>query len=147
MPAKRSQEIVLVSTDEGFHDAVTDNGIEICIDTPEQEADYEKLDQELATQINTLLADLFGTQNDGKLYHQNLDWWPTCTRFLELDSVCITWQLIQRLQSLLADPFSDWRVNIHVYTPFDSDDSQHVGGLNIYRDWLLTQPTVHELLS
>ena len=147
MPVKPNQRIVLVHTDDEFHDSVTDNGIEICVDTSEQEAAYEKLDDQLANHLNTMLAELFGKENDGKLYHQNLDWWPTCTRFLELDSVCITWQLIQRMQSLLADSFSDWRVNIHVYTPLDSDDSRHVGGLNIYSDWLLTQPPVRDLLS
>lgn len=146
MHSSQFSKHVVVETEDDFDRTLHEHAVEVPLADEDEEAAYERLDDGLAQQLQSLLIDLLGKSNDGILYHQILDWWPTRTRFLEIDSVCVTWGFIDRLQSLLVGHVEDWRINIRVYTPLHSDSSQPVGGLNVYREWILAQRAVYELL-
>ena len=87
------------------------------------EREYERTDNCLADAIQSLMIGIFGATNEGELFHQNFGWWPTCTRFLEIDSLCVTWDFIHQLRALLIGNVKDWRVNIHVYNPLKGEVS------------------------
>ena len=140
------QKHVIVDTDEEFDRTLNEHAVEVDLASKDEETAYEQLDSRIANELQSLMADSFGESNDGVLYHQNFDWWPTKTRFLYLDSLCITWDLIHRIQSLLTGAAEDWRINVHISTPLDGDDAQEIGAINIYRDWLLIQKTIRDLL-
>lgn len=43
-----------------------------------------------------------GIHEMSELFHQNFDWWPTCRRFLGIDSLCVTWGIINRRRKLFS---------------------------------------------
>ena len=138
---------VVVDTDDQFSAALHEFAVEVALAGEAEETAYEYLDSQIAERIDIALRDLCGADGDGSLYHQNYDWWPTRTRFLELDSSAISWKLLTNLQSLLTGDVDDWRMNIHVYRPLDSHNPIHVGAISVYRDWLLIQKPVLALLD
>lgn len=142
----RGMKQIIVESDAEFDTVLHEHAIEVEFANNVEETKYEKTDSCLADAIQSLLVEIFGTANEGVLFHQNFDWWPTCTRFLEIDSLCVTWNLIHRLRALLIGDVSDWRINIHVYNPLGGEGSEHLGGLNVYSDWILIQKPVHLLL-
>ena len=110
------------------------------------EKGYERLDTLLATQIQEWMKVEFGKDKDGILYHQNWDWWPTCTRFLYIDPAIVRWETIDKLRSLLVDELVTWRINIHIIGEMASSTPKDIGGINIYRDRLLLQRSIYNLL-
>ncbi len=142
----RGMKQIIVESDEQFDTVLLEHAIEVEFANDAEESKYEKTDTRLADAIQSLLVEMFGAKNEGVLFHQNFDWWPTCTRFLEIDSLCVTWDFIHRLRSLLIGEVDDWRINIHVYNPLSGSGSRHLGGLNVYSDWILIQNPVHGLL-
>jgi hypothetical protein len=137
---------IIVESEEQFDTVLHEHAIVVEFANEFEEREYESKDSRLADAIQSLMVEIFGETNEGVLFHQNFDWWPTCTRFLEIDSLCVTWDFINRLRKLLIGDVKDWRVNIHVYDPLEGKESDHVGGLNVYSDWILVQKRVHCLL-
>lgn len=147
MASAKSCRHVLVETDDEFDSTLREHAVEIDLANEADERAYEQLDQHVADHLDAVLRDVVGADNCEVLYHQNYDWWPTRTRFLELDAACLSWNLVTQLQSTLTGVAEDWRINIHVYRPLDGTPSEHVGGLNVYRDWLLIQKPVFNVLN
>ena len=142
----RDVKQIIVESEEQFDAVLHEYAVEVELATELEERQYEIKDSQLAEAIQSLMVEMFGETNEGILFHQNLDWWPTCTRFIEIDSLCITWGFIDRLRELLIGDVKNWRVNIHVYNPLEGEASDHVGGLNVYSDRVLVQKRVYELL-
>ena len=138
---------IIVESEEQFDSVLHEHAIEVEFASDVEEIEYANTDSRLAVAIQSLMVEIFGATNEGVLFHQNYDWWPTCTRFLEVDSLCITWNFINRLCALLTGDVKDWRINVHVYNPLDSEGADHVGGLNVYSDWILIQKHVQDLLA
>lgn len=147
MQPSRNIEHFIVEDENEFDSAVNKNGIVIDVASNIAEKSYERLDSKLANQIQELMISHFGKDKDGIIYHQNWDWWPTCTRFLYLDPLVVRWQLIDGLRSLLVGELVSWRVNVHVMSDMSSGNSKEIGGLNVYSDWLSFQRSVYNLLS
>jgi hypothetical protein len=147
MYASQQCKHVIVETEDDFDRVIHEHAVEVPLPNEDAQDAYERTDDGIARQLQALLAEMFGEQNDGILYHQNWDWWPTRTRFIWFDAVCVSWQLLDRMQSLLVGDVEDWRINIHVHSPLDSDKSPEVGGMNVYRDWILVQKAVYDLLA
>lgn len=145
MPSQNIEHIV-VENERDFDLAVTENGVVVDVDSEIDKKAYERLDSKLAELIQGLMMSELGQNNEGFLFHQNWDWWPTRTRFLYLDPLVIQWKLIDKLRLLLVGEHSDWRVNVHVIGDMSSGNSKEIGGLNIYRDWLLLQRSIYNLL-
>ena len=146
MALQRRVKQIIVESEEQFDTVLHEHAIEVEFANDIEEREYEKTDCCLADAIQSLMIAIFGTTNEGVLFHQNFDWWPTCTRFLEIDSQCVTWDFIHQLRALLIGDFKDWRVNIHVYNPLKGERSDHVGALNVYSDWILIRKPVCSLL-
>jgi hypothetical protein len=146
---QHSQKIkhLIVEDEHEFDSAVNANGIVVDVASQFAEKAYERLDSLLASKIQELLIANFGQDNDGILYHQNWDWWPTCTRFLYIDPLILRWRLIDQLRSFLVCELASWRINVHVISEMFSDGSREIGGLNVYSDWLLFQRSVYTLMS
>lgn len=147
MHASQSCKHLVVETEAEFERTLHEHAVEVSLPDEEAQTAYERLDDGLANQLQSLFVEMYGEDNDGILYHQNWDWWPTRTRFIWLDAVCVTWQLLDHLQSLLTGDVEDWRINIHVHSPLDADDSKEIGGLNVYRNWILAQRAVYNVLT
>lgn len=145
-PSRKIKHLV-VEDEHEFDSAVNANGIVVDVASQFAERAYEKLDSLLANKIQELLIANFGKDNDGILYHQNWDWWPTCTRFLYIDPSILRWRLIDQLRSFLVCELSSWRINVHVMSDMSSVNSKEIGGLNVYSDWLLFQRSVYTLMS
>ena len=147
MQIERGLKQIIVDSEQQFDTVLHEHVVEIELANDVEEREYESVDSRLAESIQSLMVELFGKTNEGVLFHQNFDWWPTCTRFLDIDSLCVTWDFIDRLRSLLIGEVRNWRVNIHVYNPLQGEGSEQVGGLNVYSDWILIQKQVHGLLA
>jgi hypothetical protein len=147
MQPSRNIEHFIVEDEHEFDSAVNEYGIEVDVASEFAEKAYERLDSILANQIQELMMSDFGKDKDGIIYHQNWDWWPTCTRFLYLDPLVVRWKLVDQLRSLLVGELASWRVNVHVVSDMSADHSKEIGGLNVYSDWLLFQRSVYNLLS
>lgn len=133
-----SQELpnrVRVATNEAeFSSLVDARGLDLQFGHESEEVEYERLDAKLAREIDAALQSHLGELCSEDTCYQIYDWWPNCTRFLELDSAIVTWPLLKLLQSLLKVEFAAWRINIHVYSPLNATGSRHAGGVNIYAE-------------
>ena len=108
MTDAQSSRRVVVDTAEEFNLTLHDFAVEVKLAGEAEEAAYEKLDSQVAERIDDALRDLFGVDGNGTLFHQNYDWWPTRTRFLELDTAAMSWGLLTNLQSKLTGDVEDW---------------------------------------
>lgn len=135
---------IVVPDNATFRRVLHEHRVEVALADEDAEAAYEALHEGLEEQLSATLAARFGKRKRDVLYHQIGDWWPTRTVFLELDSQCVTWAMIDDLRALLVGEVEDFRFN--VFSPLASDDPVEVGGLNVYREWLLIQRSVYELL-
>jgi len=147
MSGAESCRHVVAHTDDDFDSTLGEYAVEVDLGNETEERAYEQLDQQLASRLDIVLREVVGADKCEVLYHQNYDWWPTRTRFIELDTNCLSWNLVTQLQSTLIGDAEDWRINIHVYRPLDGTPSEHVGGLNVYREWLLIQTPVLNILG
>jgi hypothetical protein len=138
---------VVVATEEEFDRRLMQHAVNVDLRSAADEKAYVAIDSGLVEQMRHTLADLFGANMNGVLYHQNEDWWPTKTRFLELDASALTIELVNRLQKLLDGPAADWRINVHAYCPLSSNPAVYGGSLNIYRDWILCDRQANDLLE
>ena len=145
-PSQNIQHFI-VESELDFDTSVNENGMVVDVASKDSEKRYERLDTLLATQIQELMMVEFGKDKDGILYHQNWDWWPTCTRFLYIDPAIVRWETIDKLRSLLVDELMTWRFNIHIIGDMASSAPKEIGGINIYRDWLLLQRSSYNLLT
>lgn len=80
---------VIVDSEAQFDIVLHQHAVEVEFANDTEEREYENTDRCLADAIQSLMVEIFGATNDGVLFHQNFDWWPTCTRFLEIDSLCV----------------------------------------------------------
>jgi hypothetical protein len=147
MAKRETAKRVVVATEEDFERKLMQHAVTVEFASETDEKAYVAIDCGLIKQMRQTLADLFGANMNGVLYHQNEDWWPTKTRFLELDASALTIELVNRLQKLLDGPSADWRINVHAYCPLDSNPAVYGGSLNIYRDWILCDRQANELLE
>lgn len=104
------------------------------LQTAEDRNSYEQKDRVLAEKLDFVLGSKLGLPNRDILYHQIYDWWPTQTRFVEIDSSSMSIELIQSVQCLLADEYRNWAVNFQIYQPLESPESLHLGAISVYRD-------------
>jgi hypothetical protein len=138
---------VIVDTEEDFDRRLMQHAVTVDLRSSDEENAYVQIDSGLISKMHETLAELFGREMNGVLYDQNEDWWPTKTRFLYLDGSALTIKLVNRLQALLDGPAADWRINIHVYCPLNSNPAVDGGALNIYRDWILCDRQANDLLK
>jgi hypothetical protein len=133
---------LIVDADDEFNRQSESRCPHVLLDGSSDEAAYERVDRHLAKNIDHVLAAVFGAENVDILYHQIYDWWPTKTRFIELDQSCLSWPFIESVQSILSGEHSDWVVNVQVYKPLSEVGSPHIGSVNVYRNFVLMQRKV-----
>ena len=119
---------------------------EVQFDSPEEEQRYEQADGRLASKIEKAVAELSGGASDGELFHTNWDWYPSKSRSIELDERAFSLALLQRLVSLLAGEYIDWRIHLNVYRSLVKE-AQDFGVACIFANRIIMQKSLHEKLS
>jgi hypothetical protein len=128
------------------YDAQLNDDVKIAVFTsPADESAYEARDSFLIHLIARLVAEHFGPDAQS-LPHQNEDWWPNHTHYLEMTPGQCTLPFLEGLQRLLADEFADYRILIRVYDDF-FDGTSEVGSMVLYADRVVIETRLNARLK
>lgn len=111
--------------------------------SPEEETAYERQDSFLIHLIKRACREVLGVLADRHVHHLE-DWWPNHTRYVYVSRAYATWQLIEKLRSLLTDDFGAWRIQVVVSENLTADVGEdiEVGSLVIYCDRIVMESAV-----
>jgi len=120
--------------------------VDVEFSSSEEELEYQEADAKLAEKIQAVAQASCGSQNSEELIHTNWDWYPTKTRYLELDEKVFSQALVQSLIQLLEDAYADWRIYLNVYKSL-SKDAQDFGVACLSKQKIIIQKSLYERLS
>jgi hypothetical protein len=110
------------------------------------EAAYEGKDAFLIELIKYKCKSELGEALEEHTYHL-YDWWPNHTRYIGVSADYCTPTLILALQGLLADEFSDYRIQVIVHEDLRGNGEDETGALCVYSDSVIVEHKVAERCS
>jgi hypothetical protein len=140
--AAGSTPVVIAESSEELDRRIEESAVTIDFSSKAEEKAYEESDWRLHMKICDVCGVRASPTRDDGLVHLVEDWYPTRTKFVEADASVFGQAQVSALRSLLAGEHEEWRINVQIYRGLNAEKPEHLGGLNIYRNWTLVQRQV-----
>jgi hypothetical protein len=136
---------VVAESDAEFNRVFEDTGRYVTFADSAEEESYVSHDRSFIELIKDVFARLLGPLNDDQV-HQNEDWWPNHTRYVDCNLTVFNEHLQRALHSLLCGEYEGWRIQIVVYRDM-LDGATQVGSMVLYSDWALVDRQLYDELK
>lgn len=131
--------VKVAETTTAFGKESIDWRYDVEFDSKEDESKYVEFDEVLIRRIQNVFESLHGAGACGHV-HQNWDWWPNRLRFLHIDVLLFTREVVQALQAQLQGPQATWRITACVERSMPEGRSPFSADVLIYSDHITVEP-------
>jgi hypothetical protein len=125
--------LVIAKTDKEFDRLFNETGCTVELEMGK--AEYEAKDSMLIKLIRHACSENL-TPEESKLIHQNEDWWPNQTRYVDCAVQVFSSRVVDRLRELVRGPYDGWRIQLVVYGD-PMKGTTMIGSVVIHAEWLL----------
>jgi hypothetical protein len=139
--------IISFETLDGLHAEIETGDVVVHFASSDEEARYEQIEGKLTEQIEELLLQHVGDDEESNVFYINWDWFPNKGRSFMVRASAFTSCLVGELSCLLTGPYHDWRLFVTVCRDFSLPDHGHLGDACILQDRVLVSKPLHALLS
>lgn len=139
--------IISFETLEDLHAEIERGDVVVHLASSDDEARYEQIEGKLTGQIEELLLQRVGNDQESNVFYINWDWFPNKGRSFMVRASAFTSCLVQELSCLLTGTYHDWRLFVTVCRDFELPDHGHLGDACILRDRVLITKSLLPLLS
>lgn len=134
-----------VATGDEFDELFNADACIAFFSSPKDEEAYAIRDEFLIHLIRNLIVGHFGSDSDAGP-HQNEDWWPNHTRYLEMVPSQCTLAFLSALHELLTVEFADYRIQICVYEDV-MEGTTNIGSMVLYTARVVAEQKLAEWLN